>query len=133
MVCIYCGSDLSVINSRAQKRTNSVWRRRKCDSCGAVITTTEGVDYAKTLVYRGHQNHIQPFIRAKLFISVYEAVKHRKDALEAAEALTDTIIAHLLPQITASGLDRAHVIRTVHEALQRFDAAAATHYQAYHP
>lgn len=97
------------------------------------MTTTEGIDYAKTLVYRGRESHIEPFSRTKLFISIYEAVKHRKEALEAAEALTDTIMSQLLSQIDDATIERVKLVQVASTVLQHFDNAAAIHYQAYNP
>lgn len=130
MVCLYCANQTAVANSRLQKKSNHIWRRRKCLHCRAVFTTIEAPDLQTGLsVY--HQNSYKPFYRDKLFISIYESLKHRKAALTDATALTDTVLLHLQPVINGT-VDRDRIVSTVLGVLQRFDKVAATHYGAYH-
>ena len=76
---------------------------------------------------------LRPFLRDKLFTSVYESVRHRKTALSDATALTDTIIRKLLAVIE-NGQTTTQLITTITtDVLKRFDTAAAVHYGAYHP
>lgn len=132
MVCIYCGSETSVINSRPQKRQNHIWRRRQCASCAAVFTTSEAPDFLKSLsVVRG--NNLQPFSRDKLFLSVNDSLRHRKSATSDASALTDTVISRLYPVIASGSVDSAEITKFAHAVLRNFDSAAATYYAAYHP
>ena len=132
MVCIYCSSETQVINSRLQKRNNSVWRRRKCISCDAVYSTTETADYEKTWVVQYRGGSLAPFVRDKLFISIYKSCQHRPSALEDAVGLTSTVIAALRKNIQDGGLDASQVAKAAHEVLGRFDQPAAISYQAYH-
>ncbi len=76
---------------------------------------------------------MEPFQRDKLFISIYEACKHRNDVLLASTALTATILNKLLSSIQNAGLERQQVIRYTTEVLDRFDKAAGVQYAAYHP
>src|SRR6185369_12958000 len=92
MVCIYCGGKTAVVNSRSQKKANQTWRRRQCLDCQAVFTSVEAVDLPTSLLFKKDAKHSEPFQRDKLFISVYEACGHRKDALRAATALTGTAL-----------------------------------------
>lgn len=132
MVCIYCGSETSVINSRPQKRQNHIWRRRQCSSCAAVFTTSEVPDFLKSLsVVRG--SNLQPFSRDKLFLSVHDSLKHRKTALGDATGLTDTIISRLYPVISSGCVRNSDITSATSLVLEAFDKASATHYQAYHP
>ncbi len=131
MVCLYCQSETRVTNSRPQKRTNSVWRRRHCQSCGALFSTTESVDLSQSIKYKALHD-LEPFSRDVLFISVYESLRHRKTALDDATALVDTIITELLRQQSGS-ISREHVIVGCRAVLKRFDSVAFTHYTAYHP
>lgn len=122
-----------MINSRLQRRPNQVWRRRRCMECQGVVTTLETVALDKSLVVKSGISSLQPFSRDKLLVSVYESCKHRKGALEAATALTQTIIARLLPLVVDASVRREDIIQAVMKTLQHFDTAAAIHYQAYHP
>lgn len=132
MVCIYCSQETSVINSRPQKRANTIWRRRKCNHCQAIFTTGELVDLEKSLVVVS-DGSFKPFLRDKLFVSVYESLRHRKTALADATALTDTIISRVVPKSLSGSLDKEVLLITVVEVLDRFDKVAATHFAAYHP
>lgn len=133
MVCLYCGSKLAVSNSRPQKRTNSVWRRRACPKCRAVFTSVEQIDPAASLVFQGDQKHTEPFSRDKLYISVYEACRHRKTAPEDAKHLTDTIVRQLLGAKHSAVVRRHHVVTVATGVLERFDRLAGIQYHAYHP
>jgi transcriptional regulator NrdR family protein len=132
MVCIHCQSETQVSNSRLQKKLNRVWRRRAC-SQGHVFTTLEAADYASQWLVAGAPKRLQPFSRDKLFISLYQSLQHRKTALSDASALTDTIIQKLAGQITDGVIASSTVTSVAQIALNRFDSAASSHYQAFHP
>ncbi|MGH3053799.1 MAG: hypothetical protein ACRDL7_02335, partial [Gaiellaceae bacterium] len=126
MVCIYCSSSTNVTNSRLQKRANQVWRRRHCTSCGANFTTHEVVDLGSAIAVQRSSKDIQPFSRDRLFTSVYDSLKHRRDALGDATALTLTIIGQLLPHVNNGRLDRDVIAAVTSAVLERFDMAAST-------
>lgn len=132
MVCLYCSKDTGVINSRLQKKQNQVWRRRQCLSCGSIFTTLEKPDHATTLTVKTNTRY-KPFVRDKLWLSIYDSLKHRKTALIDATALTDTVIAHIYSSTTSGSIDQEVLANVVQSILQRFDKAAATYYLAYHP
>lgn len=135
MDCIYCGHKTTVLNSRPQKRLQQVWRRRHCDSCGAIFTTHEAVELAGSLVVRqtdSHDGHIKPFSRDKLFLSVYGALGHRKAPVADASALTATITAQLRKQLQGASITKPAIIEATATALGHFDEAAAVYYRAYH-
>lgn len=132
MVCIYCGKDTKVSNSRLNKRLNQVWRRRECTSCKGVFTTREQAETDKSIAYINGSS-VEPFSREKLLLSVYESLRHRKTAPADAKALTDTIVAKLQADITNASITRDDVIQQASKTLQHFDKAAYTHYRAFHP
>ncbi len=132
MVCVYCSSDTQVINSRHQKRKNTVWRRRKCLSCGAIFTTTEITEGTQALSVSNGRG-LEPFLRDKLFISVYDSVKHRKSALADATGLTDTIVASIYALASAAAIEQGVIAEVTYSVLERFDSVAAMHYGAFHP
>lgn len=132
MVCVYCQSKLAVINSRPQKRTNSVWRRRACPACKSVFTTVEAVDYGFLFIYNRPGSPIEPFSETKLLISVYEACKHRKSPEEDAKHLTDTIIHRVFTSSPGTTVQRNLVIDKALLVLRQFDKAAAVQYEAFH-
>lgn len=133
MVCPYCNHETQVSNSRHQKRTNSVWRRRCCTNCGIVFTTHEKADLATSTVVQKRAQVLEPLNRDKLFISIYESCKHRPTALQDARALTETIIARTLTSQSAEGIvTLASLTESVTQTLQNFDSVSATYYRAYY-
>jgi transcriptional regulator NrdR family protein len=132
MVCIVCGGKTQVVNSRHQKRSNQVWRRRQCLNCGLVFTSEEKIDYNGAWRVSSRQGQLRPFERDKLFLSLYKSCGHRQTALTDAAGLTDTVIKKLGPEARGGVISRDAIVRTVQVALNRFDKAASTHYQAFH-
>ncbi len=133
MVCLYCGGETGVTNSRPQKRTNTIWRRRQCTDCRALFTTEEAALLAAAVAVAAPDGSITGFGREKLLISLYNSLRHRPSALQDAIALTDTVTSRLLARGGSANLPTAVIITAVVQTLQPFDAAAAVQYQAYHP
>ncbi|MDB5169897.1 MAG: nrdR [Candidatus Saccharibacteria bacterium] len=133
MVCYTCGGDTAVLNSRPQKRSNQVWRRRQCVLCDTVYTTTESIDYAKSLlVQTTTKKRLLPFSRDRLLLSLYKSLGHRPTALSDAGGLCATIIAKLAPTAENNVINTRRIAETALVALNRFDKLAAQHYQAFH-
>lgn len=132
MVCVYCGSDTQVINSRHQKRLNHVWRRRKCRFCKAIFTTTETADTTSALRVRT-TGSLEPFLRDNLLMSVYDSLRHRKTALTDATELTATILSNVYDLADNGVVDREAIVTVTTAVLERFDKVAAVHYKAFHP
>ncbi|MHB1864975.1 MAG: NrdR family transcriptional regulator [Candidatus Saccharimonadales bacterium] len=132
MVCIYCGSKTEVINSRQQARNNSTWRRRRCLTCHALVTTIEQVEYTKSWVVLGNKGEYRPFLRDKLFLSIYDSLRHRKTALSDSESITATVISKLAKDTKSAHIPREQIIRATCEILKRFDKVAVVHYKAYY-
>lgn len=132
MVCIYCGAATRVTNSRHRRQSAQVWRRRICVSCGAVFTSTESVDYPKTLAIEMPDNSLRPFTKEKLFLSIHKSCKHRITAVDDAAALTDTVIAKLVRTGTQSVILAQQLAELVHATLSNFDSASAVQFAAYH-
>ena len=102
-------------------------------ACGATFTSIERADYVTSLAFEDRVSHILPFSRDVLFISVYEACKHRSKAITEAAELTDTIIRKIMTEPVEDGkVTRATLLRIALQTLQSFDDAAATYYSAYH-
>ena len=132
MVCIYCGDLTGVTNSRLQKRSNNIWRRRVCNKCGAIFTTNEKANLAASFVVaKEGSTKLEPFLREKLFLSVYSSCQHRPSALSEAIELTETIIAEL-PFSNRQPISAADIAQITHKILRRFDSVAGTFYKAYH-
>lgn len=135
MVCLYCGGPTEVTNSRLKKRLNAVWRRRRCRTCGSLITTEERPLYASSLAVRRTDGRLEPFLRDQLVISLYKSLAHRPQAAQDASALADTTIALLRRpnQGHDAVLELISLRQAAADCLQRFDSTAHSHYVAYHP
>ena len=133
MVCIYCGNETQVINSRLQRRQNQVWRRRKCLSCGATFTTHELASYEGSWRVKTESGKLIPFNKNKLFLSLYKSLEHRKTAMEDASALTETTLGKLQSSTQDGLVVATDIIKTAQTILKHFDTAASVHYAAFHP
>lgn len=130
MVCIQCGSETKVANSRHQKRSNQVWRRRQCLGCGLTVTTEEIINYSGVWRVRNKQGQLEDFEPLKLTLSIYRSLQHRPKALNESRQLTITAISKL--QAHKSVIDRSSLVSAVQVALNRFDKAASVYYEAHH-
>lgn len=72
-----------------------------------------------------------PFIPEKLFLSVYDSLKHRANAVIESKHITQTVIDKIT-RINSASLNSKTIAETTLVALNRFDKAASTHYRAYH-
>lgn len=133
MVCLYCGQQTRVTNSRAQRRLQAVWRRRHCTNCGATFTTQERADLSASVVFKDRDGVLKPFDGQTLFLSLYNSLRHRPQPQQDAAALTNTVISRLLPQAHGASLSRTQVVTAVAEVLKHFDKAAQVQYLAFHP
>jgi transcriptional regulator NrdR family protein len=93
----------------------------------------ERVDLPSSLLFQRDAAHTEPFQRDKLFISIYEACKHRKHAVSAATALTDTVLGKARSKIDGATVTRSDIISVTSDILKHFDKAAYIAYIAYHP
>lgn len=132
MVCLQCGAKTHITNSRLQKRSNRVWRRRQCLKCGAIFSTEEETLFSATWVVQAKNGALQPFSRYKLFLSLYKSCQHRPKALQDATALTETIINKLSGMAENGKLGVAVIAQVSLVVLNRFDKAASVHYQVFH-
>ncbi len=132
MVCIYCSATTRVTNSRHRKQSAQVWRRRICTSCNAVFTSTESVDFPKSLALEMPDKTLRPFTKEKLFLSIHKSCEHRSTAINDATALTDTVIAKIVHAGTQSVIPAQQLAKLVHETLSNFDTASAVQFSAYH-
>ena len=132
MVCVYCGHDTKVVNSRLQKRSNQVWRRRKCTACKAIFTTSEAVDLPSSLLVQSGTS-TAPFLPDMLFTELLLAVQDRKDRYVTARELTNTVIQRLLKQPGSPLFTPGQISRVSSEVLGRFDKRAQLRFIAEHP
>ena len=132
MVCIYCGAKTHVTNSRMQRRSRQVWRRRQCFGCRAVFTTEEVVQYALTWMVVDRDGKFHPFSRDKLFLSIYQCLQHRPNPQQDATELTGTVINRLKPMDVGAALSPREIVSITQVVLNRFDKVASVQYAALH-
>lgn len=131
MVCINCGSETQVVNSRHQKRNNQVWRRRKCIHCGTIFSSTEQASYSGSWRVLGNNGRLHPFSRDKLFISLYDSLQHRRSAIHDADSLATTVISKLSPLVKDGVIKSSDIVTVTQVALNRFDSVGSVHYGAF--
>lgn len=131
MICIKCGqNNTSVINSRQNKKTSTVWRRRRCKDCGQIYTTYE--DVALDQIQVMSDKNTLPFHHAKLLISIANCFEHiPAKRAENAEALAKTVEAKLLH--AGSKTTPTAICEAVYASLKHYDRLASVQYAAKHP
>lgn len=133
MVCIYCGQETQVVNSRSGSLGQEVWRRRRCKACLAPFTTTESYALDKALMVEGKNKKVKPFCRDELFMSVLKATEHLKGSLFIANQITNTIIQKLIAKKPLNPVISSQtIIYTAGLVLKRFDAAASIKYLSFY-
>jgi transcriptional repressor NrdR len=131
MVCIYCGGDTKVTNSRLQKRNNQVWRRRQCLSCESVFTTHEQIELqsALSVTRNGRTEAFQPGL---LLNELVISLSHRKDVYTASEELLGAIVRKLLTLPQKPLFKTSDISKITGDILKRFDRRAYLRYTADH-
>ncbi|MCA9331750.1 hypothetical protein KC968_02300 [Candidatus Saccharibacteria bacterium] len=97
-----------------------------------MFTSLESVDLSSS-IHVNCPEGLEPFQRDKLFMSIFDSLKHRKAAIHDATALTDTVLNKLLPYMQNISINKLEIKKIVIDTLLKFDKVAATHYQAFHP
>jgi len=127
MVCIYCGGDTKVINSRLQKRNNQVWRRRQCLVCKSVFTTHEQIEYSSALSVET-SGVPRPFMPGLLLNELYHVLGHRKDVYTASEEIFGTVVRSLIRLPGSPLFTTSDITEATSGALKRFDRRAYLRY-----
>lgn len=132
MVCLYCGGDTAVTNSRAVGGKYGVWRRRRCKACGAVFTTNEYIQLFSALrvVKNGS---LVPFAQEKLYMSIYEALSASEQSIEQARDLQFSVITKLLKKRGGPTIKSEYIAEVTARTLKRFNRLAYLKYAANHP
>ena len=91
MRCPFCNQDNSkVVDSRPVEDTNSIRRRRMCESCGKRFTTSEKVETIPLSVIKKDQTREQ-YDRAKIQDGILRACYKRPIPIEKIEMTMDSI------------------------------------------
>lgn len=91
MRCPYCNKDTTrVLDSRPVEETNSIRRRRICDSCGRRFTTYEKIETIPVMVVK-KDNTREQYDRSKIVNGILRACHKRPVSLQQVNALVDEI------------------------------------------
>lgn len=74
-----------------------------------------------------------PFQKERLFLSILKTCEHRKDALNDAIALTETVTAKIIQGSPSASIPLGSIATTVHQVLRNFDSLSSAQYAALHP
>jgi transcriptional repressor NrdR len=129
MKCPYCSSSSFVTNSRKTTKGFQIWRRRTCSVCAQVWTTVESVNSATTYSVEYPNKRSGSFQRDILFLSIKDALHHRKDAVKAAGYVTSTVLGKIYSQ-NRTKLPVSLLIELTLGVLKNYDATAAAVYKA---
>lgn len=133
MVCLNCGHETQVTNSRPQKRSNSIWRRRFCPLCQSIFTTHEQIDLSAAWKVISNRGHVSPFLRDRLFVSILEVCDQTDNPYESAAALTATAINQLQRLVGTEPVESAAIAHVTATVLKRFQPLLAVRYASIHP
>jgi transcriptional repressor NrdR len=132
MVCIYCGKDTKVTNSRYKTRLKQVWRRRQCLKCGANFTTNEVYDLKTALIVIKKDGSTEPFQRDKLLLSIARSLDHIQNSPQTSSDLTDTVLRHMLEsQNMKPNISTTDISFYSSRVLKRFNAASSIKYLSF--
>ncbi len=91
MRCPFCNSeDTRVVDSRPVEDSNSIRRRRMCDSCGRRFTTYEKIETIPLIVIKKDMNR-ERYDRAKIEAGVLRACHKRPVSVDDINALVDKV------------------------------------------
>ena len=74
-----------------------------------------------------------PFQKERLLLSILKTCEHRKDALDDAIALTETVITKIIEDSPSASIPLGSIATTVHRVLRNFDLLSSAQYAALHP
>ena len=91
MKCPYCNAeDTKVIDSRPAEESNSIRRRRQCESCGRRFTTYEKIETIQVMVIKKDNNR-EPYDRSKIESGILRACHKRPVSIHQINELVDEI------------------------------------------
>ena len=98
MKCPYCGSEETrVTDSRPVEESNSIRRRRQCDSCGKRFTTYEKIETIPLVVIKKDHTR-QQYDRAKIEAGGMRACYKRPIPVDEIKKMIDRVETELYNQ-----------------------------------
>ena len=121
--CPFCNQDNTrVVDSRPVEDTNSIRRRRMCESCGKRFTTYEKVENIPLSVIKKDQTREQ-YDRSKIQGGILRACYKRPIPVEKIEAMMDSIEGDIFDAADHE-ISSTHIGEIVMEHLKYLDAVA---------
>lgn len=91
MKCPFCSfADSKVVDSRPDKDSSTIRRRRECEACGKRFTTHERVEETLPLVMK-KDGRREPFDRLKVIAGIKKACEKRPVSVETIERFVDRL------------------------------------------
>ncbi len=132
MRCLYCKNlRTSVVNSRKTKNKTSTWRRRKCDKCKQIFTTSEEYDLSNFNVINS-KAQASRFNIVRLSIDIYTALKNSSNNPQEDSAyLAETVARKMFYGVEELDYVKTNQIKQVTlETLKNFNQLAYLNYKA---
>ncbi len=95
------------------------------------MTTQESYCLNNLLLVK-HQKKIEPFNSEKIFLTIYQALDHFKDADNRASYLAQITINKIISQTSNSQITSSTIFNIIITTLSRYDKLAAKKYLANH-
>lgn len=131
MFCLFCNNESTdVVNTRLTRGGAQVWRRRKCNVCGKVLTTYERCDmtFISILSTDGRKTS---YSRSKLFYSLCQVFDGSGDDISLVDGLMDTIEIKLIKE-RKDVITMQEFVRLVLIAIKPVSLSAFMYYLASH-
>ena len=123
MKCPYCGSeDTIVTDSRPVEESNSIRRRRQCDSCGRRFTTYEKIETIPLVVIKKDHTR-QQYDRAKIEAGVMRACYKRPIPVDEIKKMIDRVETELYNQ-GGGEVKSAEIGEKIMDGLKELDPVA---------
>jgi transcriptional repressor NrdR len=119
----YCGSeDTRVTDSRPVEESNSIRRRRQCDSCGRRFTTYEKIETIPLVVIKKDHTR-QQYDRAKIEAGVMRACYKRPIPVDEIKKMIDRVETELYNQ-GGGEVKSAEIGEKIMDGLKELDPVA---------
>ena len=123
MKCPYCGSENTrVTDSRPVDESNSIRRRRQCDSCGKRFTTYEKIEMIPLVVIKKDHTR-QQYDRSKIEAGVMRACYKRPIPVDDIKRMIDKVETELFNQGTGE-VKSAEIGEKIMDGLKDLDPVA---------
>lgn len=137
MTCIVCKiGKLEITNSRKHASELRVWRRRKCNHCGTLLTTREAPDFDRAfIIVRGKKKSDKlPFEKSRLIAQLFAAGGHiaqQEELLWLAETIA--MKAFLKAAENSFSISSVHYRLLTLNVLEAYDKLLGANFEARNP